>query len=285
MGEVLPVTHGLRVAMLYHLHQVATPQRVSPPPAKKKLLPPLAACLKEISAAATSMEEDFVDDDELWESTRPAFAGFLLQHAYGGKLSPEKLQGFDKTLYDIVAPFLPGSRLASIDIRLHGPGGGDEDCCTRQAKDMDGILAEIDEVNVQSAPKRKSSSSGCFSKAVYPARPLSVVCLRHFDCATDVMDDQDTRSLSVRWVVAPAVETNMYGHRQGPQSITGGFLERILKLKALERRVNGTGNEGSEAYFLFRHAALLVPLRKGAERELPCFSHQHAQRSHPDYNP
>lgn len=287
LHEVLPVTQGVRIAMLYHIHRVATPQ-IIPRARAKSSLPPLAACLKEISTCVSASKEEDEDDNDggLWQSTRPAFAGFLLDHAYGGRLSAEKLQGGDRTLYDAVSSFMPGTRLANIDIRLHGPGGGDEDGCTRQAKDMHGIIAEIDEVNLQNAPKRKSDGSGAFSKAVYPARPLSVVCVRHFDCATDVMDN-DEKVNTVRWVVSPAVGTNQYGWSSGAQgqTIIGGLLERILKLKALERRVNGTGNEGSEAYFLFRHAALLCPLKKGAEGKLDRFSHAHAQRHHPDYNP
>lgn len=287
LHEVLPVTQGVRIAMLYHLYQITTPQ-ITPRSRAKTSLPPLAACLKEISTCVrASKEEDEDDNDEgMWQSTRPAFAGFLLEHAYGGSLSAEKLQGSDRSLYDAVASFMPGTRLANIDIRLHGPGGGDEDRCTRQAKDMDGIIAEIDEVNLKNAPKRKSCGSGAFSKAVYPARPLSVVCVRHFDCATDVMDN-DEKVNTVRWVVSPSVSTDQYGWSSGAQgqSIIGGLLQRILKLKALERRVNGTGNEGSEAYFLFRHAALLCPLKKGAEGKLGPFSQEHAQRDHPDYNP
>merc|ERR1719409_467158 len=147
---------------------------------------------------------------------------------------------------------------------------------------MEGIIAEIDEVDLQKAPKRKANDDdfdGFFAKAVYPARPLSVICLREFDCATDVMDGEDKIN-TVRWVSGPQLPTDEYQRPAFGQSqnISGGILKQVLKLKALERCVNGTGNEGSEAYFLFRHAALLVPLKNGAERELEAFSHEHAQR-------
>merc|ERR1712178_615535 len=103
---------------------------------------------------------------------------------------------------------------------------------------------------------------------------------------TDVMDNDEKGNI-VRWIVPPSVSRNQYGSFSGAQgqTIIGGLQQHILKLKALERRVNGTGNEGSEAYFLFRHAALLCPLVKGAEGKLGRFSQEHAQRDHPDYNP
>merc|ERR1712178_101002 len=103
---------------------------------------------------------------------------------------------------------------------------------------------------------------------------------------TDVMDNDEKVNI-VRWIVPPSASTNQYGSSSGAQgqTIIGGLQQHILKLKALEQRVNGTGNEGSEAYFLFRHAALLCPLKKGAEKQLAPFSQAHAQRHHPDYNP
>ena len=65
----------------------------------------------------------------------------------------------------------------------------------------------------------------------------------------------------------------------------GGVLHQALKLGALAKRVRGTGNEGSEAYFFYRHAALLVPLKKNAGRGPGSFSHERARRRHPDHNP
>eukprot|EP00811_Abedinium_folium_P033478 NODE_6438_length_1672_cov_9.165696.p3 GENE.NODE_6438_length_1672_cov_9.165696~~NODE_6438_length_1672_cov_9.165696.p3 ORF type:complete len:166 (-),score=42.40 NODE_6438_length_1672_cov_9.165696:258-755(-) len=164
-------------------------------------------------------------------------------------------------------------------------GGGDDDECTRTIQDMDGIIAEIDEVDLKAAPKRKQ---GFFAKAIYPARPLTILCMRHFDCATDVMDGEiDVGAQSVRWLAAPGADKSKFGEQAnvGVEDMGGCLLRRVQRLKALERQVNGTGNEGSEAYFLYRHAALLVPLRPDAEEQLKAFSHEHAQRSHPEYNP
>eukprot|EP00932_Pfiesteria_piscicida_P014313 SRR837773.26052.p1 GENE.SRR837773.26052~~SRR837773.26052.p1 ORF type:complete len:169 (-),score=6.61 SRR837773.26052:130-636(-) len=108
--EVLPVTDGVRIAMLYHLHRDGSslrPLRARPMTA----LPPLAACLKDIATVvgASGGQDGSGSDseDSLWQSKRPAFVGILLEHAYGGVLSAEKLQGLDRMIYDALAPFLP----------------------------------------------------------------------------------------------------------------------------------------------------------------------------------
>eukprot|EP01102_Stenamoeba_stenopodia_P002298 TRINITY_DN12095_c0_g1_i1.p1 TRINITY_DN12095_c0_g1~~TRINITY_DN12095_c0_g1_i1.p1 ORF type:complete len:211 (+),score=49.75 TRINITY_DN12095_c0_g1_i1:70-633(+) len=110
----------------------------------------------------------------------PRFLGYICEHSYAGELRGDKLKGKDAALWAQLSPHFPGSRVAHIDVRVHGPAGGDEGAFIRKPTDLDGIVVEIDEVDA-SAPAEtieKSFFGGwgdySFTKANKPSRPLFV---------------------------------------------------------------------------------------------------------------
>jgi len=160
-------------------------------------------------------------------------------------------------------------------VRVHGPAGGDEGSFIRNPSDLDSIVVEVDEVdsnapvNAQAEDKISKLFSGwgdySFSKANKPSRPLFV---GSFGDSMDYYDDTAKPNLKVRFL-----------NRKERMDLCAG------EVKASERSVRGSGNEGASGAFLYKRCAILIPLVESAEHSLPPFSIEHARRTHPNYLP
>jgi len=283
--EVTPVTKGRRVSLLYHLFRkgggepIKAPEPTSlssaaedaplvvkktlklarvilgeekwgkkdgdEPPAKKQKLEGKG---KEKEEEEEEAQEDFGDD-------APAFIGFICSHSYAGELAPDKLKGPDTIFYQLFAPHFPGTRIAQIEVRVFGTCFSDSGSDIRKPSDLDEPDVEVDELDPKKLLERNDTFFGgrSASKVDFQARPLysSYEKIDHVQFLNDKRD----------------------------------LVSSLLRIKHSERSVAGTGNEGSSGSFLYKKAAILVPLAHDSEDLLEEFSSKHALRGYPDLLP
>lgn len=312
--EVKPVTKGRRVSLLYHLHRTPGSNPVKAPaptsvastsasasssakgkraadPAPAADLPPIVAELKKLVALNNGQppakkqkgkkevqgkgkgkedEEKEEEEDDEDDDGQPKFVGYLCDHSYAGELKADKLKEKDAAFYNLFAPHFPGTRIAHIEIRVYGPGDGDDGRWIKSPRDLVAKYVEVDEVEIKSSAPEGEGGRGwgelTFSKQAKSARLL---CSDEDGRASDYgYDDVMKKRSMVRFL-------------NDNEDIVGC----AVKAKASDKSVAGSGNEGSGGAFLYKRAAVLVPVADDAEASLGAFSAKHAQRSHPSFTP
>jgi len=323
--EVLPVTKGRRISLLYHLNRSAksagvktpapTPVAASSSSSKGKgaqtaavPLPPIIARAKELAALLKGEEEekeeekpakkqkidekgkgkgkgkavvtndddddDDGDDGDDEEKPPPKFLAFMCEHAYAGELKPEKLKDTDAAFHSLFAPHFPGTRLAQIEIHAYGPCYSDEGQWIKNPGDLNGYIVEVDEIEgkTHAAKKGGEKEKGSWFRSEYKFHSGEVTSRLLCYATKGSLDDYDPEFPNCKNPVRFLNDD-------------GDLPKCATRTRAADKRTQGTGNEGSSGAFLYKRAAILVPLVPDAEASLGKFSAAHASRSHPDFLP